>query len=297
MSSPAPRPSALAAVGLVLLSAVIWPVTDAIAKHLALAGVPTNQLAWGRYVAGTLLLAPAVALRHGRRALLPPLRGWHLLRVALPVLVTVFLFAGLAHMPFAAASALLFVNPLLITAFSGPVLGERVGLARWVAVALGFGGALLVIRPGAGVFQWASVAPLAAAVAFAGAAVLNRKLKGDVPPVATTFHYGVVAAVGLLPFAAAGTWRPLDAGLVAWLFVMAALGGVALWAIVGAYERAEASMLAPFHYAELACATVIGVAVFGEIPDGTTAAGIALIIAAGLWVALRPPARDRAAQA
>jgi drug/metabolite transporter (DMT)-like permease len=293
----APRPHRLAAVGLILLSAVIWPCTDAVAKHLALQGVPTNQLAWGRYAAGSLLLAPVVALRHGGRALLPPLRGWHLLRVALPVLVTVFLFAGLAHMPFAAASALLFVNPLLITALSGPALGERVGVARWLAVALGFAGALLVIRPGAGVFQWTSVAPLAAAFAFAGAAVLNRKLKGDVPPVATTFHYGVVAVIALLPMAAAGAWRPFDAALVGWIFLMAVLGGVALWSIVLAYERAEASTLAPFHYAELACATVLGVIVFGEIPDAVTTAGIAVIIAAGLWVVLRPAARAAAAEA
>jgi drug/metabolite transporter (DMT)-like permease len=78
---------------------------------------------------------------------------------------------------------------------------------------------------------------------------------------------------------------------------MAVLGGVALWSIVLAYERAEASTLAPFHYAELACATVLGVIVFGEIPDAVTTAGIAVIIAAGLWVVLRPAARPPEAEA
>lgn len=277
-----------AGIGMILLSAAVWPCMDAVAKHLVEAGVPTTQIAWGRYVANAILLAPFVAARHGARALLPPLRGWHLLRVALPVLVTVLLFAGFAHMPFAAASALLFVNPLLITALSGPVLGERIGLARWLAVALGFGGALLVIQPGSAVFRWGALAPLGAALAFAGAAVLNRKLKGDVPPLATTLHFGVLATAGLAPFAAGGGWHPFDVGLLAWLTLMAVFGGLALWLITAAYERAEASTLAPFHYGELACATAIGVVVFDEVPDVVTGAGIALIVAAGLWVALRP---------
>jgi drug/metabolite transporter (DMT)-like permease len=283
-----PRRARLVGVGMILLSAVVWPCMDAVAKHLAEQGVPVGQIAWGRYTANVALLAPVVALRLGPRALLPPARGLHLLRVALPVVVTLLLFLGFTVMPFAAASALLFVNPLLITALSGPVLGERIGLARWLAVGLGFAGALLVLQPGAGLFRWAALAPLGAAAAFAAAAVLNRKLKGDVPALATTLHFGVVAAVGLLPLAAGGTWRPFDAALLGWLALMAVFGGLALWLITAAYERAEASALAPFHYAELAFATALGVAVFGEVPDAATGAGIALILAAGLWVALRP---------
>jgi drug/metabolite transporter (DMT)-like permease len=273
---------------MVLGSAVVWPFMDAVAKHLAAAGYPVPQIAWGRYLAGVVLLAPLVLARHGVRAILPPLRPLHLVRAALPVAVTVLLFHGFAHIPFAEASALLFVNPLLITALSGPVLGERVGLERWLAVLTGFGGAMLVVRPGSDVFTWHSLAPLGAAACFAAAAVLNRRLSGDVPALATTLHFGVVASVGLLPFAAAGGWRPFDPGLVAWLLLMAAFGGLALWFITAGYERAEASFLAPFHYVELACATAIGVFLFGEVPGPLAAAGIALILAAGLWVALRP---------
>jgi drug/metabolite transporter (DMT)-like permease len=279
---------------MVLGSTLVWPCMDAVAKHLAERGVPVAQIAWGRYVANVILLAPVIAWRLGPRALVPPLRGLHLLRAALPVLVTVLLFIGFAYMPFAAASALLFVNPLLITALSGPVLGERVGLGRWLAVGLGFAGALLVLQPGGGVFHWGALAPIGAAAAFAGAALLNRKLKGDVPPLATTLHFGVVAGVGLLPLAAAGGWRPFDAHLVGWLALMAVFGGLALWLITAAYERGEASVLAPFHYLELACATAIGILVFGEVPDARTALGIALIVIAGVWVVLRPT-RDRAA--
>jgi drug/metabolite transporter (DMT)-like permease len=293
-ATPDPHRAPLVAVGMILLSAVVWPCMDAIAKHLAERGVPIGQIAWGRYTANVLLLAPVVAWRLGPRALVPPLSAVHLLRTALPVLVTVLLFVGFSTMPFAAASALLFVNPLLITALSGPVLGERIGLARWLAVGLGFAGALLVLKPGTGVFRWGALAPLGAAVAFAGAALLNRRLKGDVPPLATTLHFGVVAGIGLLPFAARGDWRPFDAVLLGWLALMAVFGGLALWLITAAYERGEASALAPFHYLELACATALGVAVFGEVPDMITAAGIALIVAAGLSVVIRPGPGARA---
>ncbi|HET9554032.1 MAG TPA: DMT family transporter [Anaeromyxobacteraceae bacterium] len=284
---PSAAPARATGVAMILASAVVWPCMDAVAKHLAAAGYPTTQIAWGRYAANVLLLAPLVLARHGPRALLPPLRGLHLVRVALPVGVTVLLFYGFAHMPFAEASALLFVNPLLITAASGPALGERVGLSRWLAVAAGFAGALLVIRPGSGLFTWASLSPLGAAACFAASVILNRKLKGDVPALATTLHFGVVASVGLLPLAAAGGWRAFDATFVGWLALMAVFGGLALWLITAGYERAEASFLAPFHYVELACATAIGVLVFGEVPDAVAASGIALILGAGLWVALR----------
>ena len=94
-------------------------------------------------------------------------------------------------------------------------------------------------------------------------------------PAATRSLRGEAAGLG---------WRPFDAGLVAWLAAMAAIGGTAMWLVTAAYERAEASVLAPFHYVELAAAVAIGLAVFGERPDPVSIAGIALILAAGLAV-------------
>lgn len=283
------------AVLMVVLSAVVWPMVDAIARVLSDRGVPATQIAWGRYTLNAALLLVPVLRRHGRAALLPRLAGPNLLRVLLPAVVTVLFFVGIAHLPFASASALLFVNPLLITAASGPVLGERVGAARWAAVGVGFAGALLVMRPGTDVFSWASLAPLGAAAAFAAVAVLNRRLAGDAPALATTFHYGLVSSVVLLPFAAGGGWKPLEPAVLGPLAVMAVFGGLAMWLVTSAYERAEASALAPFHYGELVFATGIGVVAFREIPDAVTLAGIALIVGAGLWVATRPSPSGQAA--
>jgi drug/metabolite transporter (DMT)-like permease len=148
-------------------------------------------------------------------------------------------------------------------------------------VGAGFLGALVVIRPGAGVLRFASIAPLLAAAGFAATVILNRRLAGDATPLATTFHYAVAGTVVLLP-GCAGGWAPVDAALVAWFAAMAVLGGAAMWLVTVAYERADASLLAPFHFAELAAAIPVGFLAFGEIPDPLTWVGIAVILVAGL---------------
>jgi drug/metabolite transporter (DMT)-like permease len=272
----------LAAVLMVLASAALWPLMDAVGKHLVVAGYPAVQVAWARYAVNALLLLPLALSRGGRGSLLPRRSPLHLLRAALPSVVTALLFVGLGHMPLASASALLFVNPLLTVALSALFLGERVGPRRWAAVALGFAGALVVLRPGTEVFTWASLAPLGAALCFSTTAVLNRRLAGEALPLATTLHYAIAGSVVLLPGSAAGNWRPLDPAAMGWLALGAVVGSGCLWLVTTAYERAQASALAPFHFAELAAATAVGWIVFGELPDGPAVAGIALILAAGL---------------
>jgi drug/metabolite transporter (DMT)-like permease len=273
----------LAAVLMVLASAALWPFLDAVGKHLVLAGYPAVEVAWARYSVNALFLLPVAFARGGRGALLPRRSPLHLLCAALPSVVTALLFVGLGRMPLASASALLFVNPLLTVALSALFLGERVGARRWGAVALGFAGALVVLRPGSEVFSWASLAPLGAALCFSTNAILNRRLAGEALPLATTLHYAIAGSAVLLPWSAVGSWRPLDPAAVGWLALGAVVGSGCLWLVTTAYERAQASALAPFHFAELAAATAVGWIVFGEVPDGPAFAGIALILAAGLF--------------
>jgi drug/metabolite transporter (DMT)-like permease len=275
---------------MVLASAALWPLLDAIGKHLIGAGYPAVQVAWARYFVNVLFLLPVALSRGGRGSLLPRRSLLHLLRAALPSVVTALLFVGLGHMPLASASALLFVNPLLTVALSALVLGERVGARRWAAVAIGFVGALVVLRPGTEVFRWASLAPLAAALCYSTTVILNRRLAGEASPLATTLHYAVAGSVILLPGATAGNWRPLDLAAVGWLSLGAVVGSGCLWLVTSAYERAQASALAPFHFAELAAATAVGFVAFREMPDAAALAGIALILAAGLLSTWGEPA-------
>jgi drug/metabolite transporter (DMT)-like permease len=286
-----PGGSRAAGIAMVIASASIWPLMDAIARHLGESGVPASQIAWGRYVGNGVLLLPFVLARGGRRALLPRPEALHLVRAIIPAAIAVVFFVGLRFLPFASASALLFTNPLFITAFSAIFLGERVRARHWAAVAVGFGGVLLVLRPGADVFRPGAALPIVAAIGFAAVAVMNRRLAGDTPASATTLHYSIAGAVFLAPAAALG-WSPFEGRLVAWLALMAVIGGTAIWLVTAAYERAEASVLAPFHYVELAAAVAIGLAVFGEKPDPTAITGIALILGAGLAVSASPPDRE-----
>jgi drug/metabolite transporter (DMT)-like permease len=282
----------LVAVLMVLASAALWPLLDAVGKHLVLAGYPAVQVAWARYAVNALVLLPVALWRGGRGSILPRSSPLHLLRAALPSVVTALLFVGLGHMPLASASALLFVNPLLTVALSALVLGERVGARRWAAVAIGFVGALVVLRPGTEVFGWASLAPLGAALCFSATAILNRRLAGEANPLATTLHYAVAGSAVLLPWATSGNWRPLDPAAVGWLALGAVVGSGCLWLVTSAYERAQASALAPFHFAELAAATAVGLIAFREVPDGPALAGIALILAAGVLATWDEPALE-----
>jgi drug/metabolite transporter (DMT)-like permease len=280
----------LVAALMVLASAALWPLLDAVGKYLVVGGYPAVQVAWARYSVNVVFLLPVALARGGRGSLLPRRSPLHLLRAALPSVVTALLFVGLGHMPLASASSLLFVNPLLTVALSALFLRERVSARRWGAVALGFAGALVVLRPGTEVFGWASLAPLGAALCFSTNAILNRRLAGEVPPLATTFHYAIAGSAVLLPWSAAQDWRPLDAAAMGWLAFGAVVGAACMWLVTTAYERAQASALAPIHFAELGAATTVGWIVFGEIPDAPTVAGIVLIAAAGLlatWV--EPP--------
>lgn len=284
----------LAAVLMVLASAALWPLMDAVGKHLVTAGYPAVQVAWARYAVNVVLLFPFALARGGRASILPRRSPAHLLRAALPSAVTALLFVGLGHMPLASASALLFVNPLLTVALSAALLGERVSPRRWAAVAVGFAGALVVLRPGGEVFRWASLAPLGAALCFSTTAILNRRLAGEASPLATTLHYAIAGSTVLLPWSAAGNWRPFAPAAVGWLALGAIVGSGCLWLVTTAYERAQASALAPFHFAELAAATAVGWAAFGEVPDPPALVGIALILAAGLLATWREPPEDAA---
>jgi drug/metabolite transporter (DMT)-like permease len=281
----------LVAVLMVLASAALWPLMDAVGKHLVVSGYPAVQVAWARYAVNVLFLLPVALARGGRGSLLPRGSPMHLLRATLPSAVTALLFVGLGQMPLASASALLFVNPLLTVALSALLLGERVGARRWAAVAVGFAGALVVLRPGTEVFTWAALAPLGAALCFSITAILNRRLAGEAAPLATTLHYAIAGSAVLLPWSAAGNWRALEPAAVGWLALGAVVGSGCLWLVTTAYERAQASALAPFHFAELAAATAVGWGVFGELPDAIAIAGIVLILSAGLLATWGEPAR------
>lgn len=255
---------------------------------------------------GLVFLEGGIHILRTRRPLL------HLLRALLIVSANVFFFLGLASMPMADAVAIFFVSPLLITALSQPILGERVGPVRWFAVLLGLLGVVIMLRPGSGVFSMIAILPVLAAVCYAGMQMLTRKL-GVTSKAATLSFYiqitflTVSAFVGLsigdgrfsgtdnvtLEFLLrAWIWpTQLDALFMIMCGILVAFGG---YLMSQAYRVAQPAMIAPFEYAGLPFAVFWGYQIWGDWPDLITFFGGALTVGAGVLVFYREQRHRRA---
>ena len=273
---------------LFLASVGFITVVDVIAKYLT-AEMHAFQIVWGYFFGIFLYLALyALGLGRGRRRnLLRTTRpGLQVVRSALLVFSISSLFIGLTYLPIAEATVIGFMAPLFIVVLSAPILGERVDIHRWIAVLIGLAGVIVIVRPGGGIAHWAAIMPLVGAVAFALYQIATRVLAQS-ETTATTLFY--TAAGGffwtclLVPF----VWvTPTLLHWLAFLFT-GALGAAAHFCLIKAFERAQASLLAPINYSKLVWATLAGYLVFGDLPGLDTAAGCALIVASGLYVLLR----------
>ncbi len=271
-----------------LLGASCIALVDGIAKYLSptINGV---QVVWG-YVGASLIFLLAVNLLRGESlvSLARSRRPWlQLARGASLVCSLSALFVSLRYLPLAVATTVSFTAPLIIVALSGPILGERVGAARWAAVAVGMTGALVVVRPGSDVFAWASLLTLLGAFFFALFNIATRMLGGFDRPL-TTVLYTFVVSTTLVSLAMPVVWVSPTMPQW-WLFAVSGLlGFVAHFSMARSLTLADASAVAPLHYVRLLWAIAIGVVVFAELPDAWTLAGGALIVASGIYVVGRP---------
>jgi drug/metabolite transporter (DMT)-like permease len=272
-------------IGLILFAFLFFAAVDTSVKWLALAGIPALQLAFMRYFVA-FLLSVGRGVQHGQ------IFEWRerrimalvLIRGALLVMATAFNFIALAYLPLSVTSSILNSAPIILTALAVPVLGERVGPFRWVAVIVGFIGVLIVIRPFGAEFHWATILMVANAVAMALFAILTRMLSGQIATQTMQVYMGALGTVVLL-VPAVLTWQtPEDA--LGWTLLIAI--GVLAWIGHEIYGRAhafaEASVLIPFNYVFIVYLTLAGMIVFGDIPDATTLVGAAIIIGSGLVI-------------
>ena len=195
----------------------------------------------------------------------------------------VCLFSSLRVLPLAEATIISFTAPLFVVALAGPMLGEPVGWRRWAAVLAGLVGAMLVIRPGSDLFQWAALLPLVGAVFFALFSLITRWLGPADPPTTTLFYTTFVGSV-VLTLMAAVVWVTPTWTEVAWFWLSGALGVIAHLALVQAMLHADASIVAPLNYVRLIWAISIGIVVFGDWPSTGELVGGAVIVASGLYV-------------
>jgi drug/metabolite transporter (DMT)-like permease len=273
---------------LMLATACLWVSADATAKVLT-RSYPVIEVTWGRFLFHVIVLLPFLA-RGGAgifRSVKPRLQ---VMRSVFQIGSTVLYFAAIAILPLATAVTISFAQPLLITILSIPLLGEKVGPRRWAAVLVGFLGVLVIIRP-AGFVQWAALLPLASAVCSAFYQITTR-LVARLDRVETSLFYTAVGGLALASLALPFAWQTPD--LRGWLLMglTGTLSASGHFCIIHAFQRAPASMLAPFAFTQLIWATGLGFVLFGDLPDAWTGLGALIIVGSGLYVFYRESVRS-----
>lgn len=211
----------------------------------------------------------------------------HLFRGSLIAFSTQMGFYTIAHIPVATATVLFFMGPIFATIFSSVLHSEHVGPRRWAAVAAGFIGAVIVLRPGFTEFHPAMITALGSSLFFALALTLSRQLASADGPLATYFSSVVITALITLPMAAPVFSIPVEGAIWVALTVVIVTSAMRGYADIEAYRYGESAILAPVAYLRLVLIAIAGYFMFGEVPDLATIIGASIIIAATLYIALR----------
>ena len=204
-----------------------------------------------------------------------------LLALEICVMVSAFVLLGLVE-----SHAIFACYPLLIAALSGPVLGEKVGWRRWVAIGIGFVGVLVILQPGYTVFAPAAVVPLAAAFMFALYGLLTRYAARK-DTTATSFFWTGTSGAVVMTVAGVWFWEPMTAYDWQWMAALCVTGAGGHWLLIKTYEVAEASEVQPFAYLQLVFASAIGLFLLGETLRPNVAIGAAIVVGAGLFTLWR----------
>lgn len=275
----------LLGIGLMLAAVMCFAALDATSKHLSQTfSVPL--LVWARYLFHLLLMVIFLGPRLGLGLVRTQRPLANVLRAVMLTGVTGFAMAAFRIMPLAETTALLFVTPLIVALLAGPVLGERVGTARWLAVLAGFGGVLLIARPDGELSTAGVLWTLAAAGCYTAYQLQTRQLAATESTWTMLFYTALVGTALMtlaLPLFWAGpspTWS--QAGLICTLGLY---GGTGHYLLIRAFRYARASTLSPFLYAQLVWAMLLGWLVYGHWPDHTSLVGMTIIAGSSLLMA------------
>ncbi|MCL7715287.1 DMT family transporter [Stenotrophomonas mori] len=280
--SPVPR-SPAAAVAWMLSAVAFFSLMDAGMKLLS-AGYPILQVTMLRGAASLPFVLVWVLATAGPRSLVPVRWGLHLLRGALGMtMIGCFVFA-LRDLPLSTAYSIYFVAPLLVAALSVPLLGERVGPRRWVAIGVGLLGVIVVLRPGVdGFISIPGLMVLVAATAYAIAAITVSLLTRTDSSQSMVVWFLVIMAIGAGLLAIPG-WVPLQVAHVPLIAGMGLTGALGQIALTRAFQLGEASMIAPLEYSGLVWVIGWDLLLWGVLPDRATWIGAAIIVASGLYL-------------
>ncbi|MBT3169865.1 MAG: DMT family transporter [Rhodospirillaceae bacterium] len=265
---------------------VVFPLLNASVKFLA-ADYSLVQIIWVRSIVHFLWMVMLFMPGMGWQLFRTQRLGLQLTRSALQLFALIAFVIGLVFLPMTTATSIYFTGPLMVVALAVPLLGERVGLRRWLAVLVGFLGALVIIRPGFEGMHWAALSLIASAFFYALYQILTRRA-ADHDDFRVSAVYTIVIALVISSIAVPFYWET-PTGWLDWLVFsgLGIFGGLGHLFVIKAYEHAEASFIGPFDYGQLIGVTIIGYLVFAEFPDIWTWVGAAIIITSGIYVSRR----------
>ncbi len=273
-----------------LLSFGIYASHDVIVKLLGATYSPFQIVFFS--VLFSFPLAMILLIRDTEPGHLRPVHPWWTaIRTVAAVTTGGSAFYAFSNLPLAQVYAILFAAPLLITILSIPILGERVRLRRWMAVIVGLGGVMVVLRPGVTNFAPGHLAALVAAFGSALASIIVRKIGNDERAVVLVL-YPMLTNFVVMGALTALVYVPMPLEHLALNATMALLGFTASIIIIYAYKSAEAVIVAPMQYSQILWATLFGILLFDEIPDAMTLLGAGIIIASGIYIVARESRAD-----
>ncbi|MBM3373651.1 MAG: DMT family transporter [Betaproteobacteria bacterium] len=267
---------------LMVLGILLITANDAATKHLVQT-YPVGQVIGLRQAATLMVLLPYVMLfSHWSQLRMVDVQG-QLARGVLFIIGSALIVWSLAELPLATAITMLFLSPVFMVLLSMPMLKERIGHHRWVAVLGGFAGVLIILRPGGMDFQWALLIPLAAAAVNALRDVLTRRMSRSESSMSILFWSNIILMAGGFATLPLG-WKPVDAQAALWIVAAGVFNGTAHFCMIEALRSGEASLLAPIRYTALLWAALFGFLIWGEVPDVWLWAGAAVVVASSLYM-------------
>jgi drug/metabolite transporter (DMT)-like permease len=276
----------LIGIGLMSITFLCFAVLDCGAKWLVQT-LPVLQVVWLRFLFHAVFSTALLAPKFGAGMLRPRRPKLQFVRAMFMPVMTGLNFWALQYLQLAETGAIQFSVPIIIALIAAPLLGERMGRARWAAIGVGFLGVLIIVRPGMQGFHPALLLSIINAVLYALFNLMTRQLAAHDSPETTQFFSSVGATLVITPFALAAWQAP--PGALQWviLVLIGISGGLGHYLLALAHRYAPASVLAPFLYQQIVWMVLLGYLVFGDVPDAAVAVGAAIVIASGLYLLWR----------